>query len=273
MYRQTIPYFLSLALFACAPNSGLGDPDCTSCDVLDDQEIIRGADVEWARCWVDHNIDGSTDPFFERDQISCSLGERESSFAPYRINLTFTDAAGNIEAMWLPPDLLEDSLTVLANDEGTYPIVVGMSIELGTEAVTGRHLKHEFVIEKGSLAYETPQLVTQPFDLWPVTVRDEGLDRFWLMADYDIELAPNFRAGEANTSFSAMSTTLSVDYNESAASGELLRVQIPVPQGDENYFLDSRYRTRQGSTINEGTVSIDQPGSFVATEAGVQLDR
>ncbi len=267
---------LSLGLLACAPelSSGLPEDDCTSCDVLPGETltVVRGADVEWARCWVDANINGSTDPVFRRDEISCAINANGTDITVNSINASFRYGKGSVSSMNLDAaTLLEDKFSLAAGQEDAYPITVDLHVVLDLSSPTYHNFRTQFVIEKDSMDYDNPKLVRQPFDLWPVEVRGaDNLKKFWLTAGYDLPLSEDFRSGDPNAGFDGMSDTTDVSYSVRANGGEVLSLMIPVPSGDENFIHTSTFNTVVDQ-VNQGTVEIDHPTSFLATDGKLEI--
>ncbi len=231
-------------------------------------EVISGADNEWMRCWVDRNIENSSDPVFRRDQISCAMGDGHEDVKLSNLILAFTN--NTQRSMILDANTLEDSFTVASAAEGTYPIVVDAKFQLANDPTTDRHFKAQITIEASGMSYEEPAIITQPFDLWPVEVYVEDLRSFYLLGDYEIALSTSVRSGDPNTPFDQLTAATPVKYSERATDGQVLEMRVPVPLGDKSYVLNTGYRLVTSTGPSVDSLGIQGPGVFKATPEGLQ---
>lgn len=252
--------------------AGGGEIECTgSCDEGGGEPapggaatVIRGADVEWLRCWVIPGP-GPVDDFNRYDTFSCQLAASTTPLRLLNVAVRTLAADGSLNESVLTEPGRAHTIGGLHGPD--YPVEVKVIAQLSdiNAAIKQSGLRGAFeakftIAGRGALPTEaTPAILRQPFDLWPVTISVQTSLFNATTAASTIDLGPTGYTSAGSTTLSGVSTRI-----ESVQQGGTASLVLPVTSGATGAISGQGLFHR--STI---AFSIPGPGAYVATDSGL----
>jgi hypothetical protein len=225
--------------------------------------------AKWLSCWV--RPGEGTDPFFTFDTIECSatIGEGKLALVGARTEAIYGDTETSSANL-----TTSEPVIVARIQRDKYPVKINAMLRfqttdpvLRTAYSNGSSLNVELTIpSRDAYSFEKPIVVEQAYDLWEINIDVQSAVFAAVFDKYDVTLPMGIT--EAAAPGAPKIEVLSAR-TPSVPNGQSLTFVLPIAHGERAHLTGSAMLVRS-NTAPKVRFEIDGPGSYVATETGIE---